>query len=75
MNVLAILIPASLLLGLAGLAGFLWLLRHDQFDDPAGHATRILSDRYDEVPAEDAPPGRGEHDGRRKALDAPRRVP
>ena len=55
MNILALLIPASVLLGLLALAGFLWLLRHDQFDDPDGHAARILSDRYDDRPAEDGP--------------------
>lgn len=56
MNVLALLIPASVFLGLLGLAGFLWLLRHDQFEDPEGHAARILSDRYDDAPAEDPRP-------------------
>lgn len=56
MNILAILIPASIFLGLVGLAAFLWLLRHDQFDDPAGHANRILSDRYDDHPADNPRP-------------------
>jgi cbb3-type cytochrome oxidase maturation protein len=55
MNILALLIPASVLLGGLALAGFLWLLRHDQFDDPDGHAARILSDRYDDRPADDGP--------------------
>jgi cbb3-type cytochrome oxidase maturation protein len=54
-NVLALLIPASVLLGLVGLAAFLWLLRNDQFEDPEGQAARILSDRYDDVPADDRP--------------------
>ncbi|MFO1106735.1 MAG: cbb3-type cytochrome oxidase assembly protein CcoS [Amaricoccus sp.] len=53
MTALVILIPASLALGLLGLAGFLWMLRHGQFDDPKGQATRILSDRYDDHPAPD----------------------
>ena len=55
MNILAILIPVSIMLGLVGLAAFLWLLRHDQFDDPDGQAHRILSDRYDDHPADDEP--------------------
>ena len=55
MNVLVLLIPASVFLGLLGLAGFLWLLRHDQFEDPEGHAARILSGRYDDAPADDDP--------------------
>jgi cbb3-type cytochrome oxidase maturation protein len=53
MSVLGILIPVSLALGGIGLAAFLWLLRNGQFDDPEGHATRILSDRYDDQPAAD----------------------
>jgi cbb3-type cytochrome oxidase maturation protein len=59
MNILALLIPASLFLGLLALAAFLWLLRNDQFEDPDGHATRILSDRYDDHPADDAGRPRG----------------
>jgi cbb3-type cytochrome oxidase maturation protein len=55
MNVLVFLIPISLLLGLVGLVAFLWLLRHDQFEDPEGQAMRILSDRYDNEPAPDEP--------------------
>ena len=53
---LAYLIPAALLLGLLGLAAFLWALRHDQFDDLDGAAHRILFDdevRLDESPADD----------------------
>ncbi|MBP7002021.1 MAG: cbb3-type cytochrome oxidase assembly protein CcoS [Amaricoccus sp.] len=58
MNVLVILIPASLLLGGVGLAGFLWLLRRNQYDDPEGQATRVLSGRYDDHPAPDPTPAR-----------------
>jgi cbb3-type cytochrome oxidase maturation protein len=53
MNVLLILIPASLALGAVGLAGFLWMLRSNQYDDPDGDAARVLSDRYDDRPAEE----------------------
>ena len=56
MNILALLIPASLFLGLLALAAFLWLLRHDQFEDPEGHAMRILSGRYEDRPAEERRP-------------------
>ena len=48
MNVLIYLIPAALLLGLLGLCGFLWALKHDQFDDLDGAAARVLDD--DEAP-------------------------
>jgi cbb3-type cytochrome oxidase maturation protein len=44
MDSLLILVPAALLLGLLGLAAFLWALRNGQFDDPEGSAGRILYD-------------------------------
>jgi cbb3-type cytochrome oxidase maturation protein len=42
------LIPIALLLGLSGLAAFLWTLANDQYDDIEGAAHRILFD--DDVP-------------------------
>lgn len=42
MNVLIILIPVALLLGLIGLAAFLWAVRSGQFEDLEGAAERIL---------------------------------
>ncbi len=53
MNILVLLIPASLILGGLALAAFLWMLRSDQYEDLEGQAHRVLSDRYDERPAED----------------------
>jgi len=47
MNVLVVLIPVSLLLGGAGLLGFVWSMRTSQFDDPQGEAARILLDDID----------------------------
>ena len=44
MNVLVYLVPIALLLGLAGLAGFLWSMRSGQYDDLEGAALRILPD-------------------------------
>lgn len=44
MNVLIYLVPLALLLGLIGLAGFLWSLRSGQYDDLDGAAVRILPD-------------------------------
>ena len=49
MNILLILIPAALVLGLLGLAAFLWSLRSGQYDDLDGAAERILYDDEDEV--------------------------
>jgi cbb3-type cytochrome oxidase maturation protein len=55
-NVLLILIPAALILGLMGLAAFLWSLKSGQYDDLDGAAERILYDDDDEPPAaEEAP--------------------
>ena len=56
MSILVLLVPVALLLGLVGLGAFFWALRHQQFDDPAGHAARILAPDYDHHPA-------GEDDG------------
>ena len=44
MTVLLYLMPAALLLGLLGLAGFLWALRTGQYEDLEGAAQRILID-------------------------------
>ena len=44
MNVLVYLVPMALLLGLTGLAAFLWSLKSGQYDDIDGAALRILSD-------------------------------
>lgn len=51
MNVLVVLIPVSLGLGLLALAGFLWTLKHDQYSDIEGDALRIL-DQDDTRPPE-----------------------
>lgn len=50
MNILAILIPVSLILGLGGLLAFWWTLRGGQYDDPEGNSQRILRDDYDDHP-------------------------
>jgi cbb3-type cytochrome oxidase maturation protein len=44
MNVLVYLVPMALLLGLTGLAAFLWSLCSGQYDDMEGAAVRILED-------------------------------
>jgi cbb3-type cytochrome oxidase maturation protein len=44
MNVLIYLVPMALVLGLSGLAAFLWSLRSGQYDDVEGAAVRILED-------------------------------
>ncbi|WP_262032322.1 cbb3-type cytochrome oxidase assembly protein CcoS [Microvirga sp. Mcv34] len=44
MDVLIYLVPMALLLGLSGLAAFLWSLKNGQYDDVQGAAVRVLSD-------------------------------
>ena len=50
MEVLVFLVPLALLLGLIGLAGFLWSLRNGQYDDLEGAAWRAIAD---DEPAEE----------------------
>lgn len=47
MNYLIVLVPVAILLGLAGLAAFLWSLRAGQYEDLDGAAERILHDDED----------------------------
>ena len=44
MEVMVILVPLALGLGLVGLLGFLWSLKSGQYDDLDGAALRILFD-------------------------------
>jgi cbb3-type cytochrome oxidase maturation protein len=44
MDVLIYLVPMALMLGLTGLAAFMWSLRNGQYDDVQGAAMRVLSD-------------------------------
>ncbi|WP_029060034.1 cbb3-type cytochrome oxidase assembly protein CcoS [Stappia stellulata] len=55
MDVLIYLIPVALVLGLLGLAGFLWSLKAGQYDDLEGAKYRILQD--DDLPEQKNPPG------------------
>lgn len=44
MDIVIFLAPAAILLGLIGLAAFLWSLRDGQYEDLEGAAQRILID-------------------------------
>ena len=44
MEVMIILVPLALGLGLAGLLAFLWSLKSGQYDDLEGAALRVLED-------------------------------
>jgi cbb3-type cytochrome oxidase maturation protein len=48
MNLLLILIPLALGLGLLGLGAFLWSLKSGQYEDLDGAAERILEDEEDD---------------------------
>lgn len=50
MDVLAYLIPISLILGSVGLLGFIYTVRSNQYEDPEGDSRRILSDEWDDRP-------------------------
>lgn len=50
MEVMVILVPLALGLGLVGLFGFLWSLKSGQYDDLEGAAWRAIAD--DEPPRE-----------------------
>jgi cbb3-type cytochrome oxidase maturation protein len=58
MSILVFLVPAALILGLLGLAAFLWSLKSGQYDDLEGAAQRIL---FDDEPGADKP-GDGDPD-------------
>ena len=55
MEVMVILVPLALGLGLIGLLGFLWSLKSGQYDDLEGAAWRAISD---DEPAPETPPER-----------------
>jgi cbb3-type cytochrome oxidase maturation protein len=52
MEVMVILVPLALGLGLVGLLGFLWSLKSGQYDDLEGAAWRAIAD---DEPAQEAP--------------------
>jgi cbb3-type cytochrome oxidase maturation protein len=52
MEVMVILVPLALGLGLVGLLAFLWSLRSGQYDDLEGAAWRAIAD---DEPAQEAP--------------------
>ena len=53
MEVMVILVPLALALGLLGLAGFLWSLKSGQYEDLDGAAWRAIAD---DEPAPEIPP-------------------
>lgn len=59
MTALLYLMPAALLLGLLGLAAFLWALRSGQFEDLEGAAQRILIDEAPRAVTPRATPSSG----------------
>lgn len=50
MNILIVLVPVSLFLGLVGLVAFAWTMRASQYDDTEGSRYRILDTRWDDDP-------------------------
>lgn len=56
MNILVILIPVSVLMGLGGLAAFVWTIKAGQYDDPQGDQARALSSLHDDMPEQPQAP-------------------
>ena len=50
MNILYILVPIALLLAAAGIGGFLWAVRHGQYDDTETPALRVLLEDENATP-------------------------
>lgn len=50
MEILALLIPVSLILGGVGLLAFFYTVKTNQYDDPEGDSRRILSGEWDDRP-------------------------
>jgi cbb3-type cytochrome oxidase maturation protein len=50
MEVMVILVPLALGLGLVGLLGFLWSLKSGQYDDLEGAAWRAIADDDEPTP-------------------------
>ena len=50
MNILIFLAPFSVGLALLGLGAFWWTLRHNQYEDPQGDASRILIEDDEDRP-------------------------
>lgn len=51
MNIIFLLAPFSVLLGLIAVGAFVWTLRAGQYEDTQGAAERILIDDDDDPPA------------------------
>ena len=51
MNIVMLLAPFSIGLGLLAVGAFWWTLRAGQYDDPKGDAERILIDDPEDLPA------------------------
>lgn len=54
MNVLVVLVPCSLILGLGALAAFVWTMKNSQYDDLDGDAARFLLEDDKIEPADPA---------------------
>lgn len=50
MNIIFLLAPFSVLLGLIAVGAFVWSLRSGQYDDIKGSAERVLIDDDDDAP-------------------------
>ncbi|WLR91315.1 cbb3-type cytochrome oxidase assembly protein CcoS [Shinella zoogloeoides] len=67
MTAIGLLVPLSIIMGIAGLLAFLWSLRARQYEDLDGAAARILLENDEDAPVVDRQrnlAGEGDSDGR-----------
>ena len=57
MNILVVLVPCSLMLGLGALVAFIWTIRARQYDDMEGDAARVVALDIDGIAAGDTTEG------------------
>ncbi|MDE0304309.1 MAG: cbb3-type cytochrome oxidase assembly protein CcoS [Albidovulum sp.] len=50
MDIVLLLIAATVMVGIIWLAAFVWAVRNKQFSDPKGDSFRILGSDYDDSP-------------------------
>ena len=68
MNIVMLLAPFSIGLGLLAVWAFWWTLRAGQYDDPKGDAERILIDDPEDLPALADPDRRLDRQGKKAGV-------
>lgn len=75
MNILLLLAPFSVMLGLVAVVAFVWTLRSGQYDDVKGAAERILIDEPNPIVPRHSGPASAGHRGGDEAAQAAQAAP